>query len=78
MKAMREQAQPFTPLPRYKAMLQLGGKWVTPNFCKCVEFDNTSPKMVDYVLRQLDITLNTFLKINWSAIGKVRQWYAIN
>ena len=78
MKVKGEQARPFTPLPGYKAILQLGGNWVTTHFQKCVEFANTSPKMVDYVLRRLDINLHTFHAINWTAIGKVRQSHAIN
>ena len=50
MKAMREQAQPFTPLPGYKVILQLEGNWVTTHVQKRVEFANTSFKMVNYVL----------------------------
>ena len=72
MEATGEQAQPFKPLPGYKAMLQLRGNCATTHSCKYVEFANTSPKMVNYAVRPLDISLGTFYEINWSASGKVR------
>jgi ribonuclease HI len=73
-----EKARPFQPLPGYRAILKLGESWVTTHFRKCVEFANTAPEMVDYIVRRLDISLDTFHTINWNAIGKVRRPHGIN
>jgi hypothetical protein len=72
-----EHAQPFQPLPGYMDMLKLGDSWITTHVHKYVEFAITSPEMVDYVVRRLDISLDTFHTIKWKAIGRVRSPHGI-
>ena len=69
---------PFEPLPGYRAMLKLGDNWITTHFRECVNFANTSPAMIEYVLRRLNIDLETFHTINWTSIGRVRATHRIH
>ena len=64
--------EPFTPLPGYRAMLKLGDNWVTTLFRENVQFANVAPATVEYVVKRLNITLDTFHDINWGAVGRVR------
>ena len=68
----------FSPLPGYRAMLKLGDNWVTAHFREFMNFANTAPAMVEYILDRLDITRETFNRINWTAIAKVRRNHKIN
>ena len=69
---------PFEPLPGYRAMLKLGNNWITAHFRECVSFASTSPAMIDYVLRRLNIDFETFHCINWTSIGRVRATHKIH
>ena len=59
-------------------MLKLDDQWITINFRECIQFANTAPPMVDYVLRRLKISLDEFNLINWTSIGKIRASHPIN
>ncbi len=61
---------PFTPLPSYGTMLQIGGEWVTMHFRDCVHFATTAPPMMAYAMKQLSITEDQFHNFNWAAIGR--------
>ena len=61
----------FELLLGYGAMLKLGGNWVTTHLWANIKIANTSPLMITYILRQLNIDIDTFYCINWGAIGNV-------
>jgi len=69
----------FTLLSDYRAMLKLlGGNWVTTHFRENVKFSNTSPEMILYILKWMNIDLLTFHSINWTATRKVGSLHKIS
>ena len=62
----------FSPLPGYKAMLQLNDGWVTTHYRECIEFANTAPDLQEYAKKRLNFDDETFNDVNWDAIGRVR------
>ena len=75
---LKETPQPFTGLPGYKAMLKLGGQWVTTHFRESVGFASTATPLIQYATSGLKITDEVFQTINWYIIGRVRATHRIN
>ena len=69
---------PFKPLPGYKAMLRLDGQWITAHFRECVKFAHTSPALIAYIIRRLEISPATFELIDWRSIGRVRSTHGFS
>lgn len=75
---LQETPQPFQGLSGYKAMLKLGGQWVTTHFRENVGFASTAAPMVQYAIKRLKITEDIFHTINWYIVGRVRASHRIH
>ena len=75
---LQEAPQPFKGLPGYKAMLKLGGQWVTTHFRENVGFASTASPIIQYAIKRLKITEDIFHTINWYIVGRVRASHRIH
>ena len=71
-------AQPYTPLPGYRAILKLNGVWVTSDIRRHVLYANTAPALQQYGCARLKLTMDVYLSINWQAIARVRAKHPIH